>query len=383
MLKRLILALLILDLSFHGFKLLSKFKKKPEEKPPVVRIEQVETMPLEAVDHILRIESQGTVRAAVSGALGTEVSGKVLSVAENFQEGGRFQEGDLLLTIDSVAYEAALAKAKADHSRAVVAFKEEEARAEQALKEWEAAQSLTTEKPSDLVLRKPQLELAKAQLKAAEAAVVLAKQNLEKTKVKAPYSGVVVEKLAEAGQVVAPGTPLARIYGSGVMEVPLPLSSMETGFLDPGKEHPVSLNFENGKGTWTWEGTVERDAGAVDQKTRLHRFIATVRIQNEGSGQPELLPGQFVTATIEGPSLAKVFRIPRHAHRNDGSVYLVTKEDTLLKRDIHVLYREQDHLVVDKGLEPGETLCLSRLPIMNDKMKVRRANQGKAKQGAN
>lgn len=379
MLKRLILALLILDLSFHGFKLLSKFKKKPEEKPPVVRIEQVETMPLKQTDHTLRIESQGTVRAATSGVLGTEVSGKILKVSESLQEGGRFGKGDLLLTIDPIPYEAALAKAQADYSRAVVAFKEEEARAEQALKEWQAAQTLTTEKPSSLVLRKPQLELAKAQLLAAEKAVELAGQNLEKTKVQAPYSGVVVEKLVETGQVVAPGTPLAQIYGSDAMEVPLPLSALETGFLDLANQHTVTLHVENGQGHWTWQGTIDRNSGSVDPKTRLHRYIAKIDTNNEVPGRPELLPGQFVTATIDGPVLPKVFRIPRHAYRNDGSVYLVTKGDTLLKRDIQILFREQDHLIVDKGLAPGETLCLSRLPIMNDKMKVRRAGN-KAKE---
>jgi hypothetical protein len=100
--------------------------------------------------------------------------------------------------------------------------------------------------------------------------------------------------------------------------------------------------------------------------------------------QPEdrghLLPGQFVTAKIQGQTLENIYRIPRRALLKDDTVYIVTKDDRLLKRNVNILYREQDYLLVDKGLEPGDTLSLTRLKVMNDKMKVRRSNTSASKQ---
>ena len=379
MLKRLILSLLILDISFHGFGLLSKFKKKSKPKPPPAQVALVETIGLAPVDHTLRIETQGTVRALVSGSIGTEVAGRILEISSTLKEGSRVNKGDMLLTIDPTAYEVALAKSLADLSMANVAHKEEEARGEQALREWEAAGSLTDGKPSDLVLRKPQLELAKAQLKAAEAAVTLASQNLERTKVLAPFTGVITAKLVEAGQIVGAGAPIARAYGTESMEISLPLSSLEAGFLPKESQALVELEVETGTGTWLWQATIDRDAGTIDPQTRLHHVIAKVDLNSAREGAPELLPGQFAKATIQAAQLRGVFRIPREAYRNDGSVFLVTAEDRLLRKEVHVLHREQAHLVVDQGLQAGETLCLSRLNIMNDRMKVRRAGSAPVK----
>ena len=372
--KRLLLPLLILAAAGATYYGLGKLKKKPKPQLPVPRIEQVETLAIHPRSHTIQLESQGTVVAAQAGILSMEVAGKILSTSPAFKVGGKFTTGDLLLTLDPTPYQTAQAQAKAQVAQAQLRLQEEEAKAEQALKEWEAAKSLTSEKPSDLVLRKPQLKQAEAGLDAAQASLQLAEHNLERTNLHAPYSGVVKEKLVEVGQVIGNATPVARIYGSDNLEIHLPLSALEVSFLNQEEDSKVTLSMEAGTGAWTWNATVDRNSDTIDPRTRLHRIIASIDASPSHPNRPELLPGQFMTATITGKTLDNIFRIPRRALLSDHSVYLVTPQDTLLRRDIHILHREQNHLIVDQGLQAGETLCLTRLQIMNDHMKVKRAD---------
>lgn len=357
---------------------LKHFKKKPPPKTPIVRIEQVETVTLQPQTHTVEIHSQGTIAAKTKGVLSMEVSGKIISMAPAFIDGGMFDEGDQLLEINPTAYQAAVAQAHAQIAQAELKLQEEQARSEQALKEWKAAQSLTSEKPSDLVLRKPQLAFAKANLEAAKANLKLAERNLSQTKLIAPYAGVIEERLVEVGQVVSPGTPVARAYNNDSLEVKLPISSREVDFLQMKNPAGVTLHVQTATGNKVWNATLVRNSGTVDPRTRFHHVIAEVSIQPEDRGH--LLPGQFVTAKIQGQTLENIYRIPRRALLKDDTVYIVTKDDRLLKRNVNILYREQDYLLVDKGLEPGDTLSLTRLKVMNDKMKVRRSDTSAPKQ---
>lgn len=371
--KRLILPLLIVAVTGAAYFGLVKLKSKPELKLPVPKLEQVETLTLQPTTHTIQLQSQGTVKAAQSGILSMEVAGKILSTAPSFKVGGKFKQGDLLLTLDSTAYQTALAQAKSQVTQSNLRLLEEKAKAEQAQKEWEAAKNLTTEKPSDLVLRKPQLLQAKAALEAAKAALKLAEQNLKRTQLHAPYSGVIREKLVEVGQVIGNGTPIAQTYGSDKLEIHLPLSALEVSFLNQQEDSKVTLSMESGTGIWIWNATVDRNSGTIDPRTRLQQVIARIDRTPAKPNQPELLPGQYMTATIHGETLNNLFRIPRRALINKDAVYLVTKEDRLLLRKINILHREKDHLLIDKGLQSGETLCLTRLQIMKDQMKVSRA----------
>lgn len=364
--------LLIVALTVAGVFGLSKFKKKSPPKAPIVRVEQVETLRIDPQTHTILLHSQGTIQAKTQGILSTEVSGKIVSLSPAFQKGGIFKKGDLLLTLDTTAYEAAVAQAKVQIAQAELKLQEEQARSEQALKEWEAAQSLTREKPSDLVLRIPQLALAKTSLEAANSHLKLALQNLDRTKLLAPYNGIIEEKLVEIGQVVAPGTPVAKAYSQESLEVHLPLSALEFDFIQTAEPTEVTLLAETGTGLKSWKAQVDRNTGIVDPRTRFHHVIATIQPQQKE--QMPLYPGQFVTAEISGITVNEIYRIPRQALLNDNTVYEVTPEDRLRRRQVHILYREKEYLLVDKGLEPGISLCLTRLNVMNDRMKVKRAS---------
>ena len=160
----------------------------------------VEVQPVEPTDFKVTVPSYGIVRPRIQSMLVAQVSGEVIQKSPNFDEGGYFQNGEVLLTIDPRDYQADVSIAEAGLADARQALAEEEARADQARVDWER---LDVEgEPGDLVLRQPQLLAARARVKSAEANLVKARLDLERTRIRAPFDGRVLRQLVDLGQVV-------------------------------------------------------------------------------------------------------------------------------------------------------------------------------------
>jgi membrane fusion protein, multidrug efflux system len=373
---RALLPIIFLVLAAAGYLGLTKCKQKLPPKPPEKNVLVVETHSIQPETIRITLQTQGTIRSTTGGTLNVEVPGRIITVSTPFQAGGRFKKGDLLLTIDPTNYKAAKAQAEAALARAQLALHEEQARAEQARKEWAAAKNLTSDKATPLVLREPQLALARAEVNSAKQSVALAQLNVERTQLRAPYNGILTEKLADIGQVVGGGssTAVAKAYCSDKLEVRLPIPSNEINFLNLSAKPEVLIHAVIGGQTWTWKAKVDRDRGSIDPQTRFHFLIALIDMADKQAQRPELQPGQFVAATIHGKTLPNLYRVPRHAFVEENALYLVTPENTLIKREVDILHHMKNAALVKSGLAPGDTLCLTRLQFMNDGLKVQRAD---------
>ena len=96
---------------------------------------------------------------------------------------------------------------------------------------------------SDLALRKPQVLEAYAQLEFAKADLEKRQGDLDRTQIRAPYDGLVREKLADIGQFVNAGSPIAATFAVDVAEIRLPLPDKELPFLELD-----NVVFEAGEG---------------------------------------------------------------------------------------------------------------------------------------
>lgn len=105
--------------------------RSPEPFVPTVRV-----VPLEATEHRFVVTSEGTVTPRTEIGLVAEVSGRVTSVAAALAAGGFFHEGDVLATIESLDYEAALERARVTLRQAERRVAEENALADIARDEW-------------------------------------------------------------------------------------------------------------------------------------------------------------------------------------------------------------------------------------------------------
>jgi len=321
------------------------------------------------------IKSQGTVKARTESTLIPEVAGIVTKVSPNFQDGGFFEADELLLEIDRSDYETALTVAQASHTEAASTLEQETALAEQALADWKRLGRDAEASP--LTLRKPQLARAEAVLASAAARVKDAERNLKRTVIKAPYAGRILSKSVDLGQYVSPGTVLANVYAVDYAEIRLPLSNRQLAYVSvpesfrgddskPALPGPaVTLQSDVGGRKIAWQGKVVRAEGAVDTSSRQQFVIAQVDnpYARRGDGQPPLKVGMFVEAEIVGNQLDGIYVIPRSALRPNDEVLIVDKENKLHRQQVEIDWRDEDNVIVSKGIRPGSVLCLTSLPF--------------------
>ena len=346
---------------------------KPEvkRKPPTTSTPTVEVVTIEKQNYTVTLRTQGSVRPHTETTLVAQVSGEITHVSPDFSSGSFFNKGDLLLRIDPRDYETAVTLAESSLAQARLGLSQEQARAAQAQRDWERLGE--TGKPTDLVLRKPQLQSEKANIAAARAQLEQAKLNLQRTRITAPYDGRLLEKNADLGQFVNPGNVLGKIYAVDFAEVRLPLNNKQLAFVDipevfrgkmvdaktTGPE--VLLKANIGEKTWEWPARIDRSEGAID--TRSRQTFIVVRVDDPYSqllpGPPPLKVGQFVEAEIKGRVLENVYVIPAAALHAGNQVFLVDAEQRLDKQQLEVVWHDGESVVVNNGLNAGDRLVLT------------------------
>jgi RND family efflux transporter MFP subunit len=348
------------------------------EYTPLVRVIEVQPQ-----RHEIRVSAQGTVKPRTETSLVSEVAGRVIEVAPGFAAGGFFEKGDVLLRVDPRDYELAVVTARGIVAQARVAAELEEAQAEVARKEWK---ELGNGAASPLATRELQLEQARAALASAEASLERAKRDLARTRITAPFDGRIRAKLADIGQYVAPGTPVANIFAVDYVEMRLPIHDSELAYLDlpllyngdhDAADMPdVVLSAEFAGERRQWPGKIVRVEGEIDPVSRMVHVVAQVDdpygLSGEGAGAP-LKVGLFVEAEIIGRTIDDAVVVPRSAIRDEDKVLVVDPEGKLRFRNVEVLRASEKEAVITGGLESGELLCVSLLEAVTDGMKVRTA----------
>ena len=354
--------------------MLAKSAKKPESQIPQPKLPAVEVQIAEATRHTYRIQSQGTALPRTSIRLVSEVSGKVVSVAESFDVGQIFAKGDVLLKIDARDYELALAQARSQVAQAQLRLQMEVKEADVVRREW---QLLNQGEPTGLQAREPQLASARAALEAALAAEEGAKRNLDRCEIRAPFDGMVARAGVRPGQFVALATPLGELFATDVAEVRLPLIASDLSFIDlprPGAKVALVQAPKVTLSGWgaEWVGRVVRSEGTVDPLNRMVYVVAQI---TDPYGLPNdtvapLRSGMFVQASIEGRTQEGVVVLPRHALRGKNQVWIVS-ENKLTFRTVKVAFADAKQVIVAAGIQPGEQVVVSLLAAVVDGMGVK------------
>ena len=364
------LALILLSITVVVARVIIAQGKRPERKDTSGPALVVAVIPARVESLNFSVVSQGPVAPRTETTLVAEVSGQIVSVSSNFIAGGFFRKGEMLLQIDPSDYETALMSAQAGLAARKAQLADRQARSEQALKDW---QNLGRQgQPSDLVLRKPQLAEAQAAVQAAEAELRRAERNLERTRIKVPYDGLVRSKQVGVGQFVGAGTPLAITFAVDYAEIRLPLSSSDMAFLDlPSatrldRAHrvPVTLSSNTTAGLQEWRAEIVRTEGVVDARSRVVYAVAEV-VDPYGvlgrSAQAELKMGTFVRAEIQGLRADDVVVLPRSVLQSGDVVLVANAERELEVRKVDVLRAEPRSVYISSGVEDGELVVTTSL----------------------
>lgn len=341
----------------------------PEPVPTTVRVLAVIPQSVQ-----LTVHSQGTVAPNTETELIPEVSGRVHWISPSLVNGGGFEAGDELLRLEDQDYRTALERAEAALQRA--AAEQEHARFELTRMESLEARQLASRSTLETALRAHRI--AEATLQDAQAAMDQARRDLERTVIRAPFTGLVRRRSVDIGQFVSRGNPIATLYASADAEVRLPIADRQLAFLNlplgargelpPDQQPAVTLWADYGGQRLEWHGRIVRTEAQIDTSSRMLYVVA--RVDNDGAATP-MSVGLFVNAEIEGLLAEDVVVLPRSALREDNRVLVVDAEDRLRYRQIDPLRLYQDEVLVRGGLAPGERVCISPLQTAVDGMTVR------------
>lgn len=343
-------------------------------KPEANKIEipetvvRVDTVTVERSSYPIVVSANGTIQAETRGNLVAQVSGEITNVSSNFTTGGTFKKGDVLIQIDQRDFQANLSQASASLSQAESAYRQELASAKQAEEDWRRLGN--TEPAPDLVMRKPQLAAANAQLDSAKAAFQTAELNLSRTTITAPYDGRVIQRQTVLGQFLTVGTPIAEVYSTDRIEVRLPISQQEYQQLglndvalesEAGKNFSVLITSAIGFDEYHWDAEIVRTDSTYDLNTRQINVIAEVSNPfSENLDQPPLKIGQFVSARIQGRTVNDVYVIPNKSIREGGYVYAV-RDERLAKLPVQISWQDDENALIENGLNDNEIIVTSSL----------------------
>lgn len=392
--------------------------KKPEA--PVEDSLHVRAAVAQPGDYPVTIMGFGTVAALREVALTPEVSGQVLEVHPAFANGGKVGEGEVILKIDPVPYVTMLTEAEA-------ALRQQELTIERMRQEWEnekarhaaletsaalserdyaraqelerkgvgspveveRAERAKVEAVSTRDLHTRELELFPLRLKEAEALVETvraaadrARRTLERTELRAPFTGTIQAKRVDLGQYLAAGAEIARLSDHNEMEVVISIdsqdarrwlrysgeiSSEDPAWFPPVEQVPCEIYWTEDETAPPWPGRVERIA-AYDANTRMVQLV--IRHQPEGGAFP-LVAGMFCRVDVPGKTMENVFRLPKESITFDDHVHLAI--DNRLKMQAVTVAREENGFAyISEGIAPGDVVVTTRLvdPLDNTLLKV-------------
>lgn len=368
-LKTVLVPLAILAIAAIATAVLVQSRPAAMQKPPSVPallVTIVEAVP-EPVTFIVR--SQGSVTPRTRTTLVSEVSGQIIDVSDSFAPGGAFAAGEVLIRIDPRNYEANFKRAEANVARAQTQVTTENALAGYAFDDWVRLRQSdgSAKPPSELALRKPQLAHAIAELDSAEADRAKALGDLDRTVIRAPYQGMVREKLADVGQYVNAGTPIALTFAIDRAEVRLPITEMDLAYIDlpdtVANRKPIAVRLTSSIGgkALSWPAVLARTEGVFDAGSRVLHAVAEVN-DPYGRGTSAIEPlriGTYVNAEIEGRPAGDLFVLPRHALYRDDTVWIVDESSELQPRRVSVVRTDDRSVFIDSGLETGDRVCIS------------------------
>ena len=364
----------------------------PETREPPLQIPYADTARVVAGAGPIPVHGAGTVRPSAEVDIAPQVGGRVVWVAPGFVSGRPIDSGQTLFRLEETDYEYRVREAQAALAASRVALLEAREGATVARAEYERYAERhpnnAPAEPNPLTLHEPQLKAAEAAVERERASLAQAELALSRTRVTAPFDGIVGHETVSIGQLVTAGQSVGRFYASDAVEVVVPLSDADVGLIpqlwesDLDRERVVARVFaEYGDVAYAWRGYVDRADASLDAETRTvdvivrvpDPFAAGVPVAS-GRGSdtsPPLLVGKFVEVAIEGLVPARYFRIRRAALQTDNEIWTVADDGTVRVVPVQVLQRIDGDIYVTGELEDGEPAVVGGIRFATDGMVVR------------
>lgn len=391
MIRRLVVSVCLivglLGIGVGGFRALKSMRKAPPSttpERPALPVRAVRVIPTTVV---APVEGFGTARADRMAVVGAQVSGPIVELADGLREGASVEDGQVLIRIDPREYSALLERARgqlAADEASLEQFAVEEANLQEQIKtaedefniaereyrrvldlyeagtsnprELDAARATVKRARRTLLTLQGQLQTLphrrdrqRAVVTQQRAQVELAELNLDRCTIRAPFPGRVDTLHVEIGEQVGPGQAIVTLLDPNLMEVPLELPISQRDWVRVGA--PARIILESSPES-AWTGEVARVAPSADEMTRT--FSLFIEVDNREQAHP-LMPGMFVEAIIDGPTLRNVLLVPRSAIRRQR--VFVAENGEARHRDVTIEHRLLEQAVI-QGV-PSDTVVIT------------------------
>ncbi|MGL6162703.1 efflux RND transporter periplasmic adaptor subunit [Microbulbifer sp.] len=329
--------------------------EKDEEKPrPAV---MVHPRVAGALHEVFPGEVRARSQPALAFRIGGKISRRLVDVGDRVERGQPLAElnaEDLRLELDSAR--ARLTSAEAEHRLA-----------SSELERYRALLQRQLVSASQFDAVESRFDTSAAQLKQARAQLDVTRNQAGYAVLEAPQSGVIAQRLAEAGQVVAAGQAVFELAVDGEREVRIDLPEQAIGRFKVGQALAVELWSRPGQ---LFPAHIRELSPAADAASRT--FEARVAFDNDKAGA-EL--GQSARVFVDGKSSRGALVLPMSALTADGDQPYVwvldPQQSTLHKTPVTAGPYGEEQVPVLAGLQPGDWVVAAGTHLLREGQRVR------------
>lgn len=354
------LAILGLGVWING--MLANSKKDPEKKTQnKVNSVYVKAAKNEAVP--VTIGTSGSVLAKDRMDIYAEVTGVFERGSNSFKPGTSYSAGSTLIRINDDEFRASVVSQRAAFKNAITGILAD------IRFDYPNSFSMWNDYLNSIDIEKSLPSLPKAKTE-QEAHYITGKnisstyysiKNLEtrlnKYRIVAPYSGVLVSAEVTPGTLVNPGQKLGEFIKPGVYELELNVNSTLKDLLVLGKE----VNLTNIDKSKSWVGKVARINPQVNTSSQTVQIFVEVKAN-------DLNQGEFVEADIDAQDVVNAIEVSRNLLVNNESVYVV-KDNQLRLLPVTIVYNKENSVII-QGVEDGTQLLSKPFPGSYEGMNV-------------
>ena len=274
----------------------------------------------------------GNLTALQGVDVANEVSGVVDGV--NFESGQKVKKGAVLVKLDDGTDRAELKGLVAQRRLAEVQF--------------ERFKKLLAQKSTS----RSQYDEAQAKLQSAQAQVEAKQAYIDKKAITAPFGGQVGIRKVDAGQFLAPGTPVVTLQNLDSLYVDFTLPERDIAQVEPGQEVKVTVQAYAER---AFTGKISAISPKIESGTRSLQLRATVPNPDH-----QLRPGMFANVHVQLPTRNKVLTVPRTAityNPYGDSVFLIVEQDgkkVVQRRQVDIGTVREGQVEITKGLKAGD-----------------------------
>lgn len=300
----------------------AKVEEKAQEGVPV------ETARVEQGEMTAHYAATAALEAEREAKLVSEVAGTVLELL--VEEGDRVQQGQVLARVDAAHSQLQLREAEADLQRR----RNEVERGDKLLERRLIPATTQDQAESDFAVRK--------------AEVALARVNVSKAEIRAPFAGVVTRRWIKQGQLLAANAPVFDMADFSELRAELRVPERDASALASGQ--PVSFTVDALSGS-NFGATIKRVSPVVEGDSGTVKV--TIGIDNRDG---TLRPGLFARMDIAFKSIAGAVLLPKTAlfGKSDASIVFVVRDNKAVRTPIRAGYSNGPSIQVIEGVNVGD-----------------------------